>query len=314
MPQVNKKRTFDALNEERGIKTAERLAYIDFFLQFRGGLSRNDLTSFFGLKEAASSQIIAEYRDLRPQNVQYDRGVGKNVIVRDSFEPLIDFDAEIALSMLATGFNKNRLLEESMIPYVRIGNSPKKLNVELVAKVTRAISERSAIECKYFSATSNNHGTRTLFPTAIFCDGVSWMFRAYHKDPITDSSFKCFDFSRLIAVTELSNIYAGKNEVLESDSDWHMVTPIHLTVHPNLSSKQQAVLKCDFDIEPEANEMVVNTRAVLFYYLVKQWKIDVRNIVPLQSITNSENYYFHLQNRSSLEHLHCMEYVFKNIP
>jgi hypothetical protein len=310
---VTKKRTFEALTDERGIKTAERLAYIDFFLQFRGGLSRNDLNSFFGLKEAASSQIIAEYRDLRPLNIEYDRGIGKNVIVRDSFEPLLDFDAEVALSMLATGFNKNRLLEASMIPYVRVGNSPKKLDVELVAKVTRAISERSAIECKYFSAASDNYGTRTLFPTAIFCDGISWMFRAYHRDPNADSSFKCFDFSRLTTVIELPNLYAGKNEVLESDSDWHMVTPIHLRVHPNLSSKQQAVLKCDFDIDPQTNELVVSTKAVLFYYLVKQWKIDVRNTVPLQSTKDSENYNFHLKNRSSLEHLHCMEYVFKNI-
>lgn len=311
---MNRKRTFEALNEERGVKTAARLAYIDFFLQFRGGLSRNDLNSFFGLKEAASSQIIAEYRELRPFNVEYDRGAGKNVILRDSFEPLIDFEAEVALSMLATGFNRKRLLEESMIPYVRIGNSPKKLDVDLISKVTRAISGRYAIECRYFSATSNNHGTRMLFPTAIFCDGVSWMFRAYHKDPIADSSFKCFDFSRLIDVTELSNISAGKNEVLESDADWHMVTPIHLKVHPNLPLKEQAILKCDFNIEPEKNELIVNTKAVLFYYLVKQWKIDVRTAVPTEGITNPENYNFHLQNRSSLEHLHCMEHVFKNIP
>jgi hypothetical protein len=311
---VNKIYTFDSLQRERGVKDAERLAYIDFFLRFKGTLSRNDLTSFFGLKEAAASQTISQYRELRPLNVEYHRGIGKNAILRSSFEPLIEIEAEMALGMLANGFNKNKLLDDCLLPYARIGNSPKKLNVDLVSKVTRAICEKSAISCKYFSATSNNHGERVLFPTAIFYDGISWMFRAFHKDMNTHRGlFKCFDFSRLVSVDELHTLYAEKGEDLEGDADWHLTTPIILKVHPHLSDEQKKVLRYDFDISQDSDELAITTKAVLFYYLVKQWKIDVRTeLVDVEKIKKEEqNYYnFHLQNRSSLKHLHCMQHVF----
>jgi len=313
--QVIKKYTFDDLQKEYGVREAERLAFIDFIFQFKGALSRNDLTAFFGLKEAAASQAIKDYRDLRPDNIEYERSLGKNVIVRPTFDPLIDLDAEMALGMLANGFNKNKLLEESLVPYVRIGISPKKLNVEFVSKVTRAISEKTAISCKYLSANSSNHGERILFPNAIFYDGNSWMFRAYHKNLEKNKpNFKCFDFSRLMAVTEMPKLYAEKGEDLSSDSDWHLTTPIVLKIHPYLNSDQQAILRHDYDVNPETDELVINTKAVLFYYLVKQWKIDVRYQVETSSIPNEQNYNFHLQNRNTLEHLDCMEHVFKQFP
>lgn len=311
--QVIKKYTFDILQREFGVRDAERLAFIDFIFQFKGSLSRNDLTAFFGLKEAAASQALTEYRVLRPFNIEYERSLGKNVIVRTTFEPLIEIDAEMALGMLANGFNKNKLMDGPLIPYVRIGSVPKKLNVELVAKVTRAISEQYAISCKYFSATSSNHGDRTLFPTAIFYDGVSWMFRAYHKNMETNQgNFKCFDFSRLISATEIPKMTSAKGEDLNSDSDWHLVTPIVLGIHPSLKSDQQDLLRYEYGINSVSDEFIINTKAVLFYYLVRQWKIDVRPVIPTSNDEKSMSYNFHLKNRNTLEHLHCMENVFKD--
>jgi hypothetical protein len=308
---VIKKYTFDELQREYGVREAERLAFIDFIFQFKGALSRSDLTTFFGLKEAAASQAIAQYRELRPHNVEYERSQGKNVIVRNSFETLIEFEAELALGMLANGFNKNKLLEESLLPYVRIGNVPKKLEVGLVSKVTRAISEKSAISCKYFSANSSNHGDRVLFPTAIFYDGVSWMFRAYHKNLETNrGNFRCFDFSRLISATEMPKISSNKGEDLNSDSDWHLVTPIVLKIHPNLTQDQKELLRYEYGVHSDTDELVINIKAVLFYYLVRQWKIDVRLSIDGDSAKNAD-YNFHLQNKSTLEHLDCMENVFK---
>ncbi|MES2822477.1 MAG: WYL domain-containing protein [Pseudomonadota bacterium] len=310
-----KKHTFDSLQREYGVREAERLAFIDFVLQFKGALSRIDLTAFFGLKEAAASKAIAQYRELRPDNVEYERSLGKNVIVRASFDPLIHLESEVALGMLANGFNKNKLLEDSLLPYVRIGNISQKLNVEFVSRITRAISEKSAISCKYFSATSSNHGDRTLFPTAIFYDGMSWMFRAYHKNlEANTGSFKCFNFSRLVSVTEMSKMYANKGEDLNADNDWHLTTPIVLKIHPYLKPDQQAILRYEYGVNPDTDEFVINTKAVLFYYLAKQWKIDVRSIVTAPLDTSAEFYNFHLQNRSTLEHLHCMENVFKIFP
>lgn len=310
-----KKYTFDDLQREYGVREAERLAFIDFIFHFKGALSRSDLTTFFGLKEAAASQAITQYRELRPFNIEYERSLGKNVILRTSFEPLIELDAEMALGMLANGFNKNKLWEDSLLPYVRIGSSPKKLDVAIVSRVTRAIGEKYALNCKYFSGTSNNHGDRTLFPTAIFYDGISWMFRAYHKNTETNKgSFKCFDFSRVVSVNEIPTMNPEKGEDLNGDDDWHLTTPIVLKIHPHLKDDQKILLRYEYGIAPNSDEFVINTKAVLFYYLVRQWKIDVRSVVTTPADTSAGDYNFHLQNRSTLEHLHCMENVFKQFP
>ena len=117
---MNRSFTYEMLLHELGVQKADRLSYIDFLLQFKGSLSRADLTSFFGIKEASASQVISEYRELRPNNVEYDRRQGKNVILYSTFSPLIEISAENGLGMLANGFNKTKLSEMPLIEYERI--------------------------------------------------------------------------------------------------------------------------------------------------------------------------------------------------
>lgn len=299
--------TYDHLVKAKGVQIAERLAYIDFLLFFKGGLSRVELFEFFGLKEAAASQAITEYRSIRAKNVEYDRRAAKNVILRYTYQPLITWDAEVALSMLASGFNKNKLKDEPLLPFARVGLRPKRLDVNIVSKVTRAISEKIGIKCHYLSG-SGKHSERLLFPTAFFYDGNNWMFRAYHKDMNGNGgSFKCFDFSRVASVEELTALPASTNEKIEQDADWHITTPIHLELHPDLSEADKSRLRYEFDIDESTDSFVMNVKAVLFYYLVDLWKIDVQ----VSASNRVESFNFILKNGDMLQHLKCMENVFK---
>ena len=299
--------TYDALIEKYNAQRAERFAYIDFVLRFLGGLNRSDLLDFFGIGGAAASKEITEYKKLCANNVDYDRVLRKNVILRDSFEPLLNLDAETALGMLANGFNKNKLYDRPMLPYQRVGATPHHLSADFVSKVTRAIYSQTAIICNYISGNSKNHDERILLPTAFFYDGQSWMFRAFHRDSITGKgNFKCFEFSRLRNVTECPNDTASPSETLPQDADWHLVVPLQLTLHPSLSPYKKATLIQEFGLDKEQCEFVITEKAVLVYYLKKHWKLDV-NDTPAEQ----DNYNFHLKNGETLKHIHCMENVFK---
>lgn len=300
--------TYEGLIEKYNAQRAERFAYIDFVLRFLGGLNRSDLLDFFGIGDAAASKEISEYKRLRPGNVHYDRVMRKNVILRDSFVPLISADAETALGMLANGFNKNKLYDRPMLPYKRVGMTPRHLDIELVSKVTRAIHSKSAIKCNYISGNSKNRSERTLMPTAFFYDGHSWMFRAFHRESAAagDVKFKCFEFSRLQTVHECPNDVATPGETLIQDSDWHLLVPLQLTLHPSLSENKKSTLIQEFGLVDGNGEFVVTEKAVLVYYLKKHWKIDVND-----NPSNEGSYNFHLKNGSTLKHLECMENVFK---
>lgn len=303
---------FSELVGREGVQIAERLAYIDFLLQFKGSFSRSDLTAFFGLKDAAASNLVSKYKEHRSTNVFYDRKAGKNVINVKHFEPLLELGAETALGMLGNGFNKNKLQDNPMIPYERVGLSPKKLDVTFVSKISRAICNHSGVICCYRSGSSSNHAPRVLFPTAIFFDGMAWMFRAYHRGDISGANeFKCFDFARIQSVEE-SDLVADAHERLEKDADWHITTPIHLELHPTLSESNKAATRIEFGIDDGSNELIINVKAVLFYFIAKYWRIDVSTETDNTHPYTSQSYYkFHLKNRKTLEHLHCMENVFK---
>jgi hypothetical protein len=304
---VLEKFTYDDLIEKYNAQRAERFAYIDFVLRFLGGLNRSDLLEFFGIGDAAASKEISEYKKLRPQNVDYDRALRKNVILRETFLPLIDIDAETSLGMLANGFNKNKLYDRPMLPYQRIGATPHHLNIDFVSKITRAINSKTAVKCTYLSGNSSNHAERTIFPTAFFYDGQSWMFRAFHRDLKSGKGhFKCFDFARVLNVDEFPQDNAKNHETLSQDVDWHLVVPLQLVINPDLSDSKKSTLVQEFSVNDEQSDFVITEKAVLVYYLVKHWNIDV-NDVPKKG----DSYNFHLKNGDTLKHLHSMENVFK---
>ncbi len=289
--------TFEKLIEECGnIQKAERLAYIDFMLTYIGAINRSDLKDFFGIAEAAASKIISEYKSLRPCNVEYNRVLRANSLLRNTFKPLLVIESEIALGMLANGFNKNKLTESRLINYKRVGNSVTKVSSADVSKVTRAIHGQYAIECVYASANSDNHETRTLFPSAIFNDGISWRFRAYDKNKTSNKSgYKCFNFSRLDLVIEKTQNLPKVTESHAKDKDWHQVVPVHLSLHPNLNKNQKFALRKDFGLSDDKSDFIQTEKAALVYFLLETWKVDTSKEPCKQAAFN-----FYLENSDYL--------------
>ncbi|EAS76780.1 Predicted transcriptional regulator [Vibrio alginolyticus 12G01] len=262
-------------NTEVNSEISPRLAYVDFKLFFTGQVSRSDLKGAFGIAEAAASRVLTEYSKLRPNN----KTQKTNTIIRDSFVPLVDFDSELALGMLANGFNSNKLSGVTELSYEKIGKIPNQLNLSEVAMITRAISGKYSISCNYLSENSVNHEERTLVPLAIMYDGTSWMFRAFDRSEKRDRKFKNFHFARVRNVVEEFDSRAAKqkeNEALSQDEHWNLRLPLILKLHDSLSEKGRQRVRTDFGIPEGKEELYVTERAAFRWIVEKKWYIDVR--------------------------------------
>lgn len=270
--------SYTQLQSEVG-SNAERLAYIDFKLRFTGMVRRTDLKDEFGLAEAAASRMLSLYREYRESNFFLDRSNKVNVINLESFEPLIPIEAEKALGMLAHGFNKNKLADKPLLTYRKIGQITNQLDVNEVAKITRAISNNKAIECCYISGNSCKHDARVLVPLAILNDGKNWIFRAYDRsDSKRNYKFKNFNFSRATRVVPVGGEEDSRSyERLSEDNLWKTPVPLLLELHPKLSEEQKQGIRRDFGMSPSQNELFLTENAALVWMLTKLWNIDTGN-------------------------------------
>lgn len=260
-------------NEDSSL--AERMAYIDFKLRFTGIINRSDLNEMFGLAEAAASKMLSRYSELCPNNMSYNRKLRANAINKETFVPLIDIDAETALGMLANGFNKNKLIDRPMLPYSRIGKIANQLDVESVAKITRAMACGYAIGTCYLSENSNDHDERTILPLALLFDGKTWIFRAFCKKNTEQGIFKNFNFSRATAVIEKTDDLRKPQEELSQDKMWNTQVPLLLVPHRDRNETEVDTIKADFGFNDE-NKLIITERAALIWMLTRQWFIDDR--------------------------------------
>ncbi len=277
---------------------AERIAFIDFKLRFTGIVKRSDLHEAFGMSDATASRVISKYNELRNNNLIYDRNKKVNSIQLDTYEPLILLDAEVALGMLAHGFNKNKLSDNPVLPYARIGSVPNLLDVNEISKITRAIFGGYAIKCDYISNSSDNHNARTLLPLGILFDGRNWIFRAYDRsDKIRADKFKNFNFSRATSVEKVSSDEGERlgYEELSEDVKWNLSTSLFLALHPMLGPDDEKAVRKDFGMKPDQNELIVTERAALLWIMTKQWNIDTGDTV------DGKYYKFILKNKDMIK-------------
>jgi hypothetical protein len=254
----------------------DRLAYVDFKLRFTGHVSRADLKSTFGIAEAAASRVLVEYSCLKEAN----KTQKTNTIIRDSFQPLVEMNAEVALGMLANGFNFNKLSGNSELTYEKIGVVTNRLNVSEVAMITRAIFGQYAIICNYLSENSNKHGARVLVPHAIMYDGTTWMFRAFDRSEKAENKFKNFHFARAHNVIEGHNAREMKQQEHESvfhDNHWNLRVPLILKLHSSLSDAKKAQVRTDFGMGFNSDELYITEKAAFRWILEKKWFIDARS-------------------------------------
>ncbi len=257
----------DNLNKISQSQTS-RIFYIDFRMRFLGTITRNDLVNRFGMKEAAATRDIAFYRDMAPENIEYDPAA-KMYVRKETFQPAFEHSSEQTLLALTTGIGDDSLgvgkpLVSNELPIPQ--SAP---DVNVLAEITSAIHQKRPAEIRYCSTTSG-FSTRTVVPFSLFNNGLRWYFRAYDRKR---ERFLDFALTRTTNARMLADDFVANQETREADNQWNRIVDLELVPHPNednLAHPETIAL----DYQMSDGVLHLQVRAAIAGYLLRLWLVD----------------------------------------
>jgi predicted DNA-binding transcriptional regulator YafY len=250
----------------------QRLEFIEFRLFWDGGVNRSDITERFGVSTPQASNDLTHYRELAPENIQYD-GSGKRYLPTERFRPrFLKPNAERYLAQL-------RALSEDVIapldtwiaelPEVGVVPIPaRRVEPETLRTFLATIRGRRSVSIEYQSLNDSRPDPiwREITPHAFGSDGLRWHLRAYcHIEHV----FKDFIISRCLQIGPTGKPGADAAK----DVDWFTFFNVILVPNPKLSLAQQKTIERDYGMTNGQCELRV--RQALLYYLDKRLRLDV---------------------------------------
>ncbi|WP_206770828.1 WYL domain-containing protein [Pseudoalteromonas sp. bablab_jr011] len=242
----------------------ERLFHIDFKLRFLGTVNRNDLVNRFGIKAAAATRDISLYKELAPKNLIYDTKA-KAYIEADTFNPLFNHQASQTLAALCYGLGDDHVSVNT--PLVS-SETPTQLNfpnLDVLAKVTKAIHQSKALNI-YYRSLSSGLSQRDIVPFALVDNGLRWHVRAFDRKT---KQFKDFVLNRIEKPKLLSSPIETR-ETKEEDIQWNRMVEMHIVPHPNL--KHPETIEAEYAMI--AGVLRVQIRAAVAGYVLRRWNVD----------------------------------------
>ena len=242
----------------------ERLAYIDFRLYFFGEIGRPDLASRFGVAPAGATRDIALYREIAPQNIEFD-GSSKVYRIGQQFLPIFEHAPQRVLSSLALGFGEG--VSGGSQPLLPC-ESPTALSnpkMDVLAPICRAIHARRPVAIRYHSMSSGE-SERVIVPCALVDTGLRWHVRAFDRK---SCEFRDFVVTRIEAPTLLDE-EPQSNERPDNDIQWTRIVELDFVPHPRLSRPE--IIRMDYGMKDGLIRMRV--RAAVAGYMLLRWSVD----------------------------------------
>lgn len=242
----------------------DRLAYIDFRLYFMGEVGRPDLASRFGVAPAGATRDLALYREVAPQNIEFD---GSNKIYRigKNFAPLFEHAPQRVLSALSLGFGDGVDGEsQPLLPC----ESPAALSnpqMEVLAPICRAIHAKRPVAIRYHSVSSGE-SERVIVPFALVDTGLRWHVRAFDRK---SEEFRDFVITRVERPTLLAE-ESQPHERPDNDIQWTRIVELELVPHPDQPRPEITAM----DYRMDGGVLRMKLRAATAGYILRQWSVD----------------------------------------
>jgi len=264
----------------------ERLSHIDFRVCFLGDINRSDLVARFGIKPAAATRDLATYRELAPDNLDYDTKA-KTYRYSACFKPLFDYAPNQVLAVLSQGFDGGG---GGQLQPMLACESPARLNKPLLpvlAELTRAIHQGGVV-CINYHSIENGPSQREIVPYVLVDNGLRWHVRAYCRKR---EAFVDFVLTR-IARAKITDSQPQPRERVEADKQWTRKIELELVPHPKRPYPDTIAL--DYAM---ANGMLKLTlRAAVAGYVLRKWNVDCTEDHRLEG----NEYHLWLKNRQAL--------------
>jgi hypothetical protein len=270
----------------------ERLAFIDFSLQYFGQVARADLIQRFKTGLAACTRDLTTYRELAPNNLQLFHQT-KNYHRTDTFKPIFEHNPEAILTGLCRGFgdglsngvqSSDHCLDATRLVHPRS---------EVIAAVMRAINNQQAILCDYISLSSGlSH--RKIVPHTLVNNGQRWHVRAFDTKSNEFRDFVCTRLQNVTAINQLIDTIQAR----DADKQWNTIHKVTLVPHPSITHFK--AIELDYDMVDGKVELDV--REALLGYLMRQWNVDC----SLENTLVGAQYQLKLDNINTLQGIHSM--------
>ncbi len=264
----------------------ERLAFLDFCLNYFGSISRAALMDRFGTGLAAATRDFAAYKSFAPDNLvlRHNNKVYERTL---SFKPLFEHDPSAVLSCLANGFGNG--ISQPSLSSSRCIVAPQLIlpKIEIISALMRSIHVEKPIQCTYVSLSSGIT-KRELVPHSLANDGRRWHVRAYDREKTAFRDFSCSRFENIAVIDDTPH----EQESRESDYQWNRWVELELIPHPSLPLPR--AIELDFGMENGL--LLIKTRAALAGYLLSFWNVDCSERFEL----NSGRHSLALKNRLTL--------------
>lgn len=264
--------------ELRNIQYAqrERLAFIDYCLEYVGKVSRTTLVAHFDVGVASCSRDFKLYTSLAPHNVTFTHR-DKFYYRTEEFTPLFKHVPSLVLKSLSEGFGDGFANPRVQIDWIFDAPALVLPKPELVGTITRTIASGSAITICYHSISSGE-SERTVVPHAIVNNGQRWHVRAFE---LQSQSFRDFVCTRIEHVSS-SDHFVEDAQTASADAQWQKLVSLELVPHPKLKHRKSIEL----DFEMQDGKRVIETRAALAGYLLRYWNVDCSEDARLPSEQN----------------------------
>lgn len=251
--------------ERLGQVQKERLAYIELRLYFLGDVRRQDLMDRFGIAPAVATRDFATYRELFPQNLDFDQR-SKCYITGSHFTPAFKHVPERVLTTLSRGFGDGVNVGGEPLLRCELPTILNQPSLEVLAPVTRAIHRSGVVRLTYFSHSSGR-SNREIIPFAMVNDGLRWHARAFDRK---SGEFRDFVFTRMEDPVIVDTATIKPHERPDGDDQWNRIVNLELVPHPDRDHPE--ITEMDFGMED--GMLKVRLRAATAGYVLRHWNID----------------------------------------
>lgn len=254
----------------------ERLAFLELRAFFTGELRRSDIEARFGIKPAASSRDLALYRDIAPNNLEYD-AARRCYRPSRAFNPVFDFKPDRVLAWLLQGFGDGLDLGlRQPAPCEGPGNlnSP---DLKVLGAITRSMCSKRPVRMSYISLSSGAT-RREVVPVALADNGLRWHVRAFDRHR---KCFRDFVLTRISKVLQLEDV-AAECELLPADEQWARMVEMELVPHPGI--EHPTAVEADYGMVDGV--LRIKARAALAGYVLRRWSVDASSDHRLDPVTH----------------------------
>jgi predicted DNA-binding transcriptional regulator YafY len=247
----------------------ERLNYLEFRVLFTGQIGRGDLMKRFGISEAAATRDLSRYREIAPDNLEFDSST-KTYRIGSRFTRsfLKDLESRQLLRALIQGMGDDFASNSGSMINCELPAEMHVLDTESLAAVCRAIYQKCALRIEYFSK-SGNHGSREIVPFSLASTGLKWMVRAYCR---RKQIFCDFVLNRIKTAEVLPRSFPAEHETREHDDEWNRFLKLELVPHPSASAEDRAKTEQEFRMSDGFYNLRV--RASLAGFVLRLWSVD----------------------------------------